>query len=126
MRARWWFQPFGFLFAKARQRGQLAYEQWFIEIYATLFNSRRAWPVFEKLLAMIRPGYGWGYDWCMGKHLKQFIDASQTVLHAGQSKGHKSLIGLQTHIEYKALREEFDVIKEGCDSAVAGIAGRAV
>ena len=62
MRARWWFDPFGFLFGKAGQRGQLAYEQWFLEIYATLFNSRRAWPVFEKLLAMVRPGYGWGYD----------------------------------------------------------------
>ena len=127
IRANWWFQPFGFLFGKARQRGQLAYEQWFLEIYATLFNSRRAWPVFEKLLAMVRPGYGWGYDWCMGKHLNQFIDASQTVSHERVTKvQHKSMNGLGAQIELKALQEEFDVIKEGCDSAVAGIAGRAV
>ena len=126
IRANWWFQPFGFLFGKARQRGQLAYEQWFLEIYATLFNSRRAWPVFEKLLALVRPGYGWGYDWCMGKHLKQFIDVNQTVLHAGLSKGHNSSNGLSTQIESKALFEEFEFIKARCDSAVAGIADRAV
>ena len=114
MRANWWFQPFGFLFAKARQRGQLAYEQWFLEIYATLFNSRRAWPVFEKLLAMIRPGYGWGYDYCMGKHLKQFIDAGQTVVH----KGHRSLQG----IESGSIMKEYEFIKAGCDSAVEGTA----
>jgi hypothetical protein len=120
MRTRPWFDPFGLLL------GKIGHEQWYLEIFATLFNSRRAWPVFEKLLAMVRPGYGWGYDWCMGKHLKQFIDASQTVSHEGQSKGNKSLIGLGAQIEMKALREEFDLIKEGCDSAVAGIAGRAV
>ena len=118
MRARWWFDPFGFLFGKAGQRGQLAYEQWFLEIYATLFNSRRAWPVFEKLLAMVRPGYGWGYDWCMGKHLKQFIDASQTVSHMG----HRSLEGPGAQIELKAIFKEFNLIKAGCDSAVASIA----
>ena len=75
---------------------------------------------------MVRPGYGWGYDWCMGKHLKQFIDASQTVSHAGQPKGPKSENGLGAQIEMKALQEEFDIIMAGCDSAVAGIAGRAV
>jgi hypothetical protein len=48
------------------------------------------------------------------------------VSHAGQPKGPKSENGLGTQIEIKALREEFDLIKEGCDSAVAGIAGRAV
>jgi hypothetical protein len=122
MRARPWFDPFGFLFGKAGHEQRHRY----LEIYATLFNSRRAWPVFEKLLAMVRPGYGWGYDWCMGKHLKQFIDASQTVSHAGQPKGPKSENGLGAQIEMKALQDEFDIIMAGCDSAVAGIAGRAV
>jgi hypothetical protein len=120
MRTRPWFDPFGLLW------GKTGHEQWHLEIFATLFNSRRAWPVFEKLLAMVRPGYGWGYDWCMGKHLKQFIDASQTVSHAGQPKGPKSENGLGAQIEMKALQEEFDIIMAGCDSAVAGIAGRAV
>ena len=118
--ARPWFDPFGLLF------GNTGHEQWYIEIYATLFTSHRAWPLFEKLLAMVRPGYGWGYDWCMGKHLKQFIDVNQTVLHAGLSKGHNSSNGLSTQIESKALFEEFEFIKARCDSAVAGIADRAV
>ena len=117
-----WFDPFGLLWGKTGHEQRHRY----LEIYATLFNSRRAWPVFEKLLAMVRPGYGWGYDWCMGKHLKQFIDASQTVSHAGQPKGPKSENGLGAQIEMKALQEEFDIIMAGCDSAVAGIAGRAV
>ena len=117
-----WFDPFGLLWGKAGHEQRHRY----LEIYATLFNSRRAWPVFEKLLAMVRPGYGWGYDWCMGKHLKQFIDASQTVSHAGQPKGPKSENGLGAQIEMKALQDEFDIIMAGCDSAVAGIAGRAV
>ena len=122
MRTRPWFDPFGLLFGKAGHE-----QHKYIEIYATLFNSRRAWPVFEKLLAMVRPGYGWGYDWCMGKHLNQFIDASQTVSHERVTKvQHNSMNGLGAQIELKALQEEFDVIKEGCDSAVAGIAGRAV
>ena len=104
--ARPWFDPFGLLFGKAGHE--------YIEIYATLFTSRRAWPVFEKLLAMIRPGYGWGYDYCMGKHLKQFIDAGQTVVH----KGHRSLQG----IESGSIMKEFEFIKAGCNSSVEGTA----
>ena len=111
--ARPWFDPFGLLFGKAGHE--------YIEIYATLFTSRRAWPVFEKLLAMVRPGYGWGYDWCMGKHLNQFIDASQTVSHERVTKvQHKSMNGLGAQIEMKALQDEFDIIMAGCDSAVEG------
>jgi hypothetical protein len=54
----------------------------------------------------------------MGKHLKQFIDASQTVSHMG----HRSLEGPGAQIELKAIFKEFNLIKAGCDSAVASIA----
>ena len=90
----------------------------YIEIYATLFNSRLAWRGFESLLAIIRPGYGWGYDHCMGRHVKQFIDASQNVLHLG----HRTLEGPGSQIEYKAILAEAQFIMAACDSAVAGIA----
>ena len=89
----------------------------FIELYATLFNSRLAWRMFENLLAIIRPGYGWGYDHCMGRHLKQFIDASQNVLHLG----HRSLQGPGAQIEFKAIYAESEFTMTACDSAVAGL-----
>ena len=65
-----------FRLSNARQlwKGMSRYDTLFIELYATLFNSRLAWRMFENLLALVRPGYGWGYDHCMGRHLKQFID----------------------------------------------------
>ena len=90
----------------------------FIELYATLFNSRLAWRMFENLLALVRPGYGWGYDHCMGRHLKQFIDASQNVLHLG----HRSLEGPGAQIEFKAIYAESEFIMAACESAVAGLA----
>ena len=89
----------------------------YIEIYATLFNSRLAWRGFENLLAIIRPGYGWGYDHCMGRHVKQFIDASQNVLHLG----HRTLEGPGSQIEYKAILAEAQFIMAACDSAVAAL-----
>ena len=112
MRTRPWFDPFGILF------GNTGHEQWFLEIYATLFNSRLAWRMFENLLALVRPGYGWGYDHCMGRHLKQFIDASQSVLHLG----HRSLEGPGSQIEFKAISAESEFIMAACESAVAGLA----
>ena len=54
----------------------------------------------------------------MGRHVKQFIAASQNVLHLG----HRTLEGPGSQIEYKAILAEAQFIMAACDSAVAGIA----